>query len=164
MQVDKFFNLLTRDPTLDPTLFRGPLLPDGEAIRISLLQLHPAFDNLCYECSPRLDGVCFMKWASSKNYFKSLELANTGAANELATSPGVKVIHLQIHNKRRFKVQNDEGVTVLQVMKAVCFFFAGLPTWEGYTFMGDHTGWTGWDDKELTDKGELHLSAHWFDS
>ena len=30
--------------------------------------------------------------------------------------------------------------------------------------MGDHTGWTGFDEMEKTKKGKLQLAAYWFDS
>lgn len=160
MRVSKEFKSFTELPVCQETMFRSSkkLIPEGGAINLDNIQLHPAFDLMAFECATKIEHV---KFYTGKDYDGIVALTDTCAAEEYATDPPVAFIRLQIHSWPAVQVTNKSGVTVVQVMKSLCRFFSKDDHRES---MGDHTGWTGWDETKLDRKGRLLLRAMWFDS
>jgi hypothetical protein len=136
-------------------------------------------------CVTKIEHVELTAWIEDK-YTESL-LQDKAAALEYATSPAFKKIRFQIQEAPICTVENKNGVTVLDVVKKLCAFFDS--PMDGFDYdaiaydreaygdldpedmlftyrdgMGDHTGWTGWDEVEVDEVGYLLLRAMWFDS
>lgn len=158
MSVSKTFKMFTEIAALDDTLFRSEaVIPAGGTINPDEICLHPAFDRMNYGCGNSIDQV----WFYVDDYKTQLLLTDTVAAKEQATNPPVNVLRLQVHSWPTFEVKNKTGVTVVQVLKALCRFFAKGDRRER---MGDHIVWNGWDFKVLDGSGHLLLQAMMFDS
>ncbi|KAK6003293.1 hypothetical protein QM012_001138 [Aureobasidium pullulans] len=158
MRVSKAFKAFTALPACQETMFRSKnIIREGSAINLANIRLHPAFDYMSFECATKIEHVFFF----TNDYNDTDALTDTCAAKEYATDPPVAFIRLQIHCWPPVQVTNKSGVTVEQVMKALCRFFSKGDHRE---VMGDHTGWTGWDETKLDGKGCLLLRAMWFDS
>jgi len=137
---------------------------------------------MLYGCGGEFDDI--MVWNYNLKDSEDIPVHTLSAAKELATSPGVKFLKMQIYNMATFHVQNKNGVNVLQILKALCRFF-NRPARSGLTLhdlpwieptsrpnrlltigddMGDRNGWTGFDEKTLDGKGRLCLHVLHFDS
>jgi hypothetical protein len=158
MGVSTLFKTFTETATFDNVLFRSQaIIPTDGTINVANTRLHHAFELVSFECATSIDQAYFF----TNNYDDTIPLTESAAAKEQATSPPVSVLRLQVHSFPVMQVKNKKGVTVLQVMKALCRFFAKGDYRE---CMGDHTGWTGWDSKRLDGRGRLVLKAQRFDS
>jgi len=159
-QVSKRFNALVMSQPFDSKLFRGPLVVDGEAIQIDLLELHPAFDMMFIR-GDNIDNVQMLRWNGCD--FSDVKFKDTGAANELATVPGVKIIYLQINDSPLFEVKHECGVTVLQVVEVVLTMFTHATALHGSqasaNFSVGFSGFIGWNENRLTETGHLHLRS-----
>ena len=156
MCLSKSFHTLTSHALFDKTLFRSrAVVPADGAITPNEVHLHPAFEYMSFGCGTKIEDVCF--WPGDKK----LPLTESSAAKEHATDPPVSKLRLQVHRWAPIEVKNKHGVHVLQVMQALCRFFAKGHHRES---MGDHTVWNGWDQTVLDDKSRLLLRAIWFDS
>jgi hypothetical protein len=102
------------------------------------------------------------------------QLIRSSAREEQATNPPLKVIRVQIVDLQVITARNDHGITVLDLMKAICKFYRkpvkGYSRGKGrnmYTYMdlhgeSDRTGWCGWDEVGCDKDGHLILkSVHW---
>lgn len=157
MRVSKLFKSYTELPVCQKTMFRSKaVVQKGGTINVGDVELHPAFKFMSYECATELDGVYFYTGGVDE-----MVLTDTCAANEYATDPPVAFIRLQVTDWKPMQITNKNGVTVVQVMKALCRFFSNNDHRES---RGDHTGWTGWDEKKLDRNGNLLLRVDWFDS
>lgn len=165
MRVSKAFQAFTRNAAFDRKLFRSQtVIPATGNISLATIETHPAFDMISFECSTKIEWACFYSLSSLDHI--EYPLTTTSAAAEFASSPPVARLRFQIHDWPAVEVKNKSGVTVLQVMKALCRFFAKKEDGD-FTrrdAMGDHTGWTGWDETVLDQNGRLLLRAMWFDS
>jgi len=169
------FNILANHPSLDDNLFRGRVLADNATIPIRTLSIHPILNHMWYECRGEFEDI--VVWNFKDGHSDEIPVHTLSAAKELATSPGVKFLKMQVYGMATFHVQNKNGVNVLQVLKALCRFF-NRPARSGLTLhdlpwikptnmpnrlltigddMGDRTGWTGFDEKTLDGKGRLCL-------
>jgi len=176
------FNILANHPSLDDNLFRGRVLADNATIPIHILSIHPILNRMSYACHGEFDDIEVGNYKGET--YEWTPVHTLSAAKELATSPGVKFLKMQIYNMATFHVQNKNGVTVLQILKALCRFF-NRPSRHGGTLhdlpwinkantpnqiltigddLGDRSGWTGFDEKTLDGKGRLCLHVLHFDS
>jgi len=156
-RVGKTFKSILSSAAFDEALFRSKVVTDLP-IDPKKTRLHPVLPYLSYGCTNDIDDVTI------GDVLKLLK--ETSVAGEHATSPPVKYLRVQIHRWRKVGVQNKNGVTVLQAMKAVCKFFGRTHKY-GQTRadeMGDHTCWTGFNYVEVDPKGRLLLRAVYFDS
>jgi hypothetical protein len=157
MGVSKAFKSYTELRACQKTMFRSKtVIPKGGTINLDDVVVHPAFRHMSYECATELDGVYFYTGDDDE-----IVLTDTCAANEHATCPSVAFLRLQVTDWKPLQITNKNGVTVLQVMKSLCRFFSNDEHRES---RGDHTGWTGWDEKKLDRNGNLMLRVDWFDS
>ena len=157
--VSKTFKALTTHSAFDSCLFRAPsVVPASAEIDANEVELHPAFELIRFECADKIEDARFWSKLSATG---DAPLTATSAAGEHATDPPTAILRLQIDDWNPMTVRNKRGVTVLQVMKALCRFFSNDDHFES---RGDHTGWTGWDEIEVDSKGRLLLVAIWFDS
>lgn len=163
-RINKTFKAMIQSACLDNKLFRSrTVLHAGSPIVLVDVELHPAFSAVSFECATRIEHAYFLNYNDDS---EPVVLTESCAAMEHACQPPVNLMRLQVHNWRAVEVKNEKGVTVLQVMKALCRLFAKVDK-QGYTkrdAMGDHTGWTGWDSTRLDSKGRLLLGAYFFDS
>lgn len=172
MSVSTTFKALTSHAALDATLFRSKLIiAAGGKIDLEKVSLHPAFDMISFGCDTKIEQAVFLHY-NDKDNTGFMPLTASSAACEHATFPAVSYLELQIQSAKSFYVQNEHGVTVVQVMRALCRFFGTAvaedlmhgTTLTNRDMMGDHISWTGWDYAVLNDKGDLRLRADWFDS
>ncbi|KAI4834409.1 hypothetical protein E4T44_08828 [Aureobasidium sp. EXF-8845] len=160
MRVSRAFKSYTELPTCQKTMFRSKaVVPKGEAINLDNVVLHPAFERMAYECATELESVFFFNYLIDDA--EPTVLTDTCAAEECATDPPVAFMRIQITGWTPIQLTNEAGITVVQVMKALCHFFS---TGRHRESRGDHTGWTGWDETKLDHNGNLWLRAIWFDS
>lgn len=140
-RVSKYFGMLANHHCLNENLFRGTAhnMDGATAIPLRDFETHPAFKRFDYNCTGNIEevqfvvkrpgnesqlleaGVSYLKLGN--DLFKQIRLSHASVANEFATSPGVTHLKLKIDNAPCFSVKSKKGVTVLQVMKAVCRFF-----------------------------------------
>ena len=167
--VCRHFNISTNHFSLDDKLFRGHVLDADATISAQTMKIHPAFERMSYSARKNFDAISFMYYSGDASD-KYWSLKDTSAAKELASSPGVKYLKMKINHHPAFRVQNEHGVTVLQVMKALCHFFA-RPSKPGLMLddeqveeMYDHTIWTTFTLTTVDAQGRLFLRADHFDS
>jgi len=157
MGVSKAFKSYTELPACQKTMFRSKaVIPDGDTIDLAVLRLHPAFGMLSYECASDIEDVYL--YDSNGDW---MPLTETSAAEEYATDPPVAFMRLQIFSSTPVQVTNKTGITVVQVMKALCRFFTKN---DSFDVTGGRTGWQEWDGTKLDRKGRLLLRATGFDS
>jgi hypothetical protein len=162
MRVSKTFRSYTELRACQEKMFRSSskaVLPKGEPIDLDDVVLHPAFDKVSYECASELDGVCFLIHLADKEV--PILLTDTSAADEYATDPPVAFMRLQITNWTPIQLKNKTGITVEEVMKSLCHFFSRDRCLKS---RGDHTVWTGWNERKLDYHGNLWLRAIRFES
>lgn len=157
--------------------FRGSVLLEGTTIDPKAIKIHPAFLDMSNECYLDIAHISFVDYEDPN--FREWPLTSTGVAKDFATDPAVTKIKVQVHNFPAVETKNKHGVTVLQVMRAMCKIFgtklpARLKHWDMGEYgngtyrdmMGDHTGWTGhgFNAPRVDSKGTLLLRATSFDS
>lgn len=158
MRVSKIFKSYTELPTCQKTMFRSKaVVQKGGVINLDDVEIHPAFDSMSYECATELDEV-FLRGRN----MEAIPLTETCVAGENATDPPVAFIRFKIMDEKACQITSKNGgVTVEQVMKALCRFFSKHGSFE---VTGGRTGWTGWDEIKLDRNGNILLDAYWFDS
>jgi len=160
-QVSKRFNALVMSQPFDSKLFRGPLMADGEAIQRGLFQVNPALEVFSL-LRDDIDDVTITKWAKDKGH--CIKLADSGAAGELATLPGVKIIGLQSEGSSVFEVKNECGVTVFQVAEAMCALNARYSILRSSLVSGEYfIEFERCNGEKLTEDGQVLLLQFWLD-
>jgi len=118
-------------------------------------------------------------------------IVKSSAIDEFATSPALQLIKIRIKTGKYTEIKNDDGVTVRDVLNGLVSYFGrpmnnqsttllDIAPWlenkkkypnlenrrANYAelYMGDHTGWTGFDRQSLDKEGNLILTADSFDS
>ena len=159
MDVSKTHQALTEHATFDRTLFRSKqVVTVSKPFRAADVRLNPLFQHMMYECTGDIEDVEFYNWDGN---YEPDRLMDSDEAEEHATDPAVDELRVRVHDWRPVVIKNKRGVTVLEVMEALCRFFKKENHRDS---LGDHTGWTGWDEVCLDYKGRLLLCADWFDS
>jgi hypothetical protein len=154
MRVSKTFKSFTELPVCQKTMFRcKAVVPKGGTINLDDVETHRAFSHMSFEGDTSPGTVYFQT-----NDGEEAALIKTCAANEHATSPPVAFLRLQIGDSAPIPVRNKAGVTVLQVLKALCHFFSE----HGTRATGGREGWTDWSDIKLDRNGNLLLQARKF--
>lgn len=119
------------------------------------------------------------------------KVVKSSAIDEFATSPALQHIKIKIKSGKYTELKNDDGVTVRDVLNGLASYFGRPMNNQSATlfdiapwladkkqypnvenrranyrelYMGDHTGWTGFDRQSLDKEGNLILVAEWFDS
>ncbi|GAB7354588.1 hypothetical protein MBLNU459_g5032t1 [Dothideomycetes sp. NU459] len=155
-RINKSFQSLIEFPAFDNTLFRSApvVLADGY-ITMDNMRIHPAFRLLDWDCEADINEVIFGMMRNpetQESYYKESwdhEFTGSSAANEHATDPAVSRIRVALWKWSGVEARNVHGVTVFDVMKAACRYFAeddsdGWPR-EGSVGEYNHIGWDGWD-------------------
>lgn len=183
-RVCSIFKQLLESRTFDARLFRSSVVERLQESDMAFLELHPAFDYFKFECAADVRQVHYYSISETR-----YDLESSTVAGELASSPGVPVMRLQVHRFPVFFARNKQGVTVLDVYQAMCDFFSTSPKgdidavshsgkspdWDAdwdpadtaaiyFDFLFDHCVFVGWTEKLLDAQGRLVLRAYLFDS
>jgi len=148
MRVNKAFHYLATQPSLDEKLFRGKIISEDTRISLAAIQVHPTFNNgIMYLIGKSINDVSLIlpsrkidlspSMDFNPNYAQDVArhvamfgrtihdepfLKDTNMAYEFATSPAVQIMSIKYELDPPVYVWNENGVTVLQVMEAICCY------------------------------------------
>lgn len=122
LRVCTTFKRLLDSPVFSAKLFKSSVLERLQKSDMTTLEPHPAFEIFHTKGATEIRNVKF--YGGSE---KSYDLQDYQVCDELASNPGVTVIRLQAHRFPVFVAHNKHGVTVLDVLLALCDFFGTNP-------------------------------------
>lgn len=187
--VSKGFKTLSEHRTFGGVTFRhvAPLAA-GANLDPDKVIIHPALERMSYGCTDDIHDATMISYKDDGD-FKNSPLIETSAIDEYATMPALKVVKIKVQRAEPFTLENENGVTVRQVLQGFVDFFGRtgrrtlydvhpwlkdivnpkyreenrLATYRD--FMGDHTVWNGsFDGQELDKDGTLLFHKIFFDS
>lgn len=187
------FKHLLDSPIFSVKLFKGSVLERLQESDMATLQLHPALDIFHTECATDIREVQFYG-SSNKEYDpQNYKVCDELASNPGVTIIRMQVHRFPVfvaRNKHGVTVLDDfhalcdfigtsphgkmerissQGKSEGSLPSGTSFdseeeYEDGGRTEIYRDFLGDHTGFNGWDEKLLDSEGRLVLRALWFDS
>jgi hypothetical protein len=135
MRVNRWFRAITEHRTFDKILFRTDALKPENSIDLVNLQINPVFKKIVYDCqlfSRRARFLFKDKIPGGGTVHRELALANSSAANQNATEPGITHLHVRPFAGAGVVLERASALTVQDVMDALCEY------WESphYVFRG----------------------------